>query len=65
MTVVETASGQTMLLLVPGETTARAIVIVDKALVHVEDVEDVEERVESVVELVRNLLAGDLHEGVL
>jgi hypothetical protein len=40
----------------------RAIVTVEKALAHVEGVE---ERVESVVELVRSLLVGDLHAGVL
>ena len=37
------------------------IIMVGKALVSVEDVEDIEERVESVVELVQSLLVGDLH----
>ena len=44
------------------ETIARVIVIVGKALV---SVEDVEERVESVVDLVQSLLVGDLHVRVL
>jgi hypothetical protein len=39
--------------------------MVDKALVYVEDVEDVVERVESMAELVRSLLVGDLYKGVL